>query len=380
MVSIGSEVESKENPVMTRFLALGGAAAFFLLPCAAAQTHWVVDASNGPGTNFTSVGGAVGAASDDDVILVRAGDYVETVRSTKALTFLIESSVTIYELMSMSLPAGKTFQVSGGTFNVLRFYDCEGTGHVQNVSVNYPGSFDVLECAGVTVRDSSFGRSATVSESTVAFSGCSFLGYDFTVGLRSFNSSVSLANSTAIGADELCGTGSVASPAISMTNGRLTLTHTAVAAGTTGSCGGPTVAIQGFGTANVFVDESSRISGTGGAPGVAGTSVLSRPTPSTRATLAGLGGQLDVVAEATPGAAVALMASMPAAPLITPWGPLWIEPSLTLLLVAGTTNVDGELAVSLQLSPGLPLGASVMFQAVAVSPLVLGTPSHLVLQ
>ncbi|MBL9077290.1 MAG: hypothetical protein JNL08_07300 [Planctomycetes bacterium] len=43
---------------------------FALLP-----TTWIVDAANGPGTNFLDLPAAIAAASDGDTILVRAGTY-----------------------------------------------------------------------------------------------------------------------------------------------------------------------------------------------------------------------------------------------------------------------------------------------------------------
>jgi len=48
--------------------------ALSLLLVSQGQVH-VVDAANGPGTDFTTLGAAVGAALDGDVVLVRGGDY-----------------------------------------------------------------------------------------------------------------------------------------------------------------------------------------------------------------------------------------------------------------------------------------------------------------
>ncbi len=54
-------------------------------------TIWIVDAANGPGTNFTDLPAAVAAAAHGDTILVRAGAYSAFQVSGKALAIRGES-------------------------------------------------------------------------------------------------------------------------------------------------------------------------------------------------------------------------------------------------------------------------------------------------
>ena len=57
-----------------------------LLASCLLPTIWIVDANNGPGTNFTDIPAAVAAAQSGDTILVRAGNYSPFTVSGKALT------------------------------------------------------------------------------------------------------------------------------------------------------------------------------------------------------------------------------------------------------------------------------------------------------
>ena len=57
-----------------------------LLLATLVQTIWIVDAANGPGTNFTDLPAAVAAAISGDTILVRPGTYTHFNVSGKALT------------------------------------------------------------------------------------------------------------------------------------------------------------------------------------------------------------------------------------------------------------------------------------------------------
>src|SRR6185436_11478551 len=94
---------------------------------------WIVDQSNGPGTNFTNLPQAVLAASSGDTIIVRAGTYTPFNVTGKALTILgAGSASTIVSLPLPSgtlypqtrieaVPAGATFYVSGIRFAPISF-------------------------------------------------------------------------------------------------------------------------------------------------------------------------------------------------------------------------------------------------------------------
>ena len=98
-----------------------------LLVATLVQTIWIVDAANGPGTNFTQLPPAVAAAQSGDTILVRPGNYRPFDVTGKALTILgAGASSTVLNLPTgnpfyqetriADVPAGATFYVSGIKF------------------------------------------------------------------------------------------------------------------------------------------------------------------------------------------------------------------------------------------------------------------------
>jgi hypothetical protein len=88
-------------------------------------TIWIVDASNGPGTNFTNLPPAVAAAASGDTIVVRAGSYSAFTVTGKALTIRgAGASTTLVQMLGSpngdtrinNAPAGTTFYLSGLKF------------------------------------------------------------------------------------------------------------------------------------------------------------------------------------------------------------------------------------------------------------------------
>ena len=65
---------SPRNRLLKIHLAL---CSFLLAAAAPAQTTWIVDANQGPGTDFTDIQPAVDAAAAGDIISIRAGSYSE---------------------------------------------------------------------------------------------------------------------------------------------------------------------------------------------------------------------------------------------------------------------------------------------------------------
>jgi hypothetical protein len=90
-----------------------------------AQTTWIVDGSNGPGTSFTDLPPAVAAAANGDTIIVRSGTYAPFHSTGKALTIRGDGASTttlgtagssIDETTIDGVPAGMTFFMSGLRF------------------------------------------------------------------------------------------------------------------------------------------------------------------------------------------------------------------------------------------------------------------------
>ena len=100
-----------------------------ILILAVLPTIWIVDASNGPGTNFTDLPAAVAAAQNGDTLLVLPGTYrafhaigkALTIRGSGAAnTMVINPPVPgtfLTETWINSVPPGMTFYVSGMTIH-----------------------------------------------------------------------------------------------------------------------------------------------------------------------------------------------------------------------------------------------------------------------
>src|SRR5262245_40809408 len=114
---------------------LSSLCALFVLP-----TIWIVDASSGPGTNFTDLPAAVAAAASGDTILVRPGTYTSFQVSGKALTIrgaglaLTHVTGVTSSATRIDIPAGAKFVIDGLEFS----------------PVNSPGLTEALRVTGVS--------------------------------------------------------------------------------------------------------------------------------------------------------------------------------------------------------------------------------------
>jgi hypothetical protein len=95
-----------------------------LLFAAVFPSIWIVDASNGPGTHFTSLPAAVAAAASGDTLIVRAGTYAPFNVSWKALTIrgagssstFVTTATSTQQTVIAAMPAGMTFYLGGIAF------------------------------------------------------------------------------------------------------------------------------------------------------------------------------------------------------------------------------------------------------------------------
>ena len=132
-------------------LAAAGAA-----PALAQGKVWVVDASSGPGTDFTSIQVAILSSSvvDGDVLLVRAGSYTSlNLTNGKALTIQADvgGGVFVHSTPDFGgqvagLPAGKSVRLRGLAMNQIRLANNGGTVWMEDclVLAEYTGSQDAI--------------------------------------------------------------------------------------------------------------------------------------------------------------------------------------------------------------------------------------------
>ena len=112
-----------------------------LTAVATGQRTWIVDAANGPGTDFVDLPPAVAAASDGDRILVRGGVYSPTTIS-KALriqgALSTQFATPFAALIVENIPAGRTVELTSLQMNQaagagLLIRACRGTVTLRDV-------------------------------------------------------------------------------------------------------------------------------------------------------------------------------------------------------------------------------------------------------
>src|SRR5436190_14794847 len=134
-------------------LALPSIALAAMLTGQAAATTWIVDASNGPGTNFLTISAAVAAASPGDVILVRPGAYGEIVIVSKGLT-IVGWNATQYPMLIPSDPFASAIWGGLGVSGLPAGQKCVISGlSVARPTIAGGTSVGILNCAGTVVLD-----------------------------------------------------------------------------------------------------------------------------------------------------------------------------------------------------------------------------------
>nr|MCU0865993.1 hypothetical protein [Planctomycetota bacterium] len=136
-----------------------------LTASAAAQASFVVDASGGPGSQFTDIQAAVQAVPSGSVLVVRAGSYSPVLINGKGLTILCDVGAAIASLTPFATgpfltvrntPSGQVVAVSGLGFGPVgaQFHD--------GILVENAMGLVVLDGQGATVQPAAFGIGATL--------------------------------------------------------------------------------------------------------------------------------------------------------------------------------------------------------------------------
>lgn len=117
-----------------------------------AQTTWVVDAAQGPGWNFTDIPSAVTAASDGDIIRIRAGSYSWFSVTNKGLRIIGDGSASVV------IGGAGTVTLQGTSANQKLWL--QGMRFAMT-SATFPPTVNVLSTRGeVVLRDLDFGVAA----------------------------------------------------------------------------------------------------------------------------------------------------------------------------------------------------------------------------
>ncbi|MBX3464535.1 MAG: hypothetical protein KF830_15305 [Planctomycetes bacterium] len=148
------------------------ALAALLLP-----TIWIVDAANGPGTDFVDLRAAVLAAASGDTILVRAGSYGPVSLCGKALSIRGSgpAATVVAGITVLGVPLDEAVLLAG-----LRFEPAPGT-KAPAVLVQGPGAVLVNDCQGLGPADRrGWPGLLVLGQATLHATRCAFLGGDST--------------------------------------------------------------------------------------------------------------------------------------------------------------------------------------------------------
>lgn len=353
-----------------------GLAALLASASLGAQT-FVVDAANGPGTNFTDIAAAVAAVPDGARLLVRSGSYGAFALDGKGMTILADAGtiglgVMVTGLISVrntSATQPVTIRVTRAQGLLLR--NCAGSAVLLGIALEPAydpfgrilGSGLVADgCAQLTLKQVSTrfplfgdGNLVTLASCTAALIGCDLHGISERLiprpGLPAqvfASEALSLANSTvAITGGRIAGgTGFSYSSgsAIHLTGGDLRILDGTLAGGTFGSSPAG-LAIAGSGPVRI---DPATVVATGTSPpfGTGLTPVFLR-MPSLSSTDSAPPGSLAALLADPVGDAAILLVGLQGPPLTVPGirDAFWLAPNAFLFAASGVAPLSAALVV-----------------------------------
>ena len=288
------------------------ASAFLSAPATAQQTL-IVDVTNGPGTDETSIQPAIDRSSPGDLVLVRPGQYASFVltagirvvgqpgaRIGSFFPLPIEGNVTIE-----NVPVGQTAHVAGfSVFGNHMVRNCFGTVAIAGTGSG-SSTVEVRDCIDVRVKTVSI-NSMTIDRSSCSVENASgSTPANFLALVQIDDSTVTMTDSTIVAAGSM---GTVA-PAVSVENSALFVQDSTL---TAGGFIGAASAVVGNGTVHIARTATNGVN----APGLA-ASLSVNPTDfaTTRTTTPAVGGVLNVEVEGVPGYGFAPIFGLPTPPV-----------------------------------------------------------------
>lgn len=373
-----------------------------------AQRTWIVDANNGPGTNFTDLPPAVAAAQPGDHVLVRGGRYSHTIVS-KGISitaiwgwvFLVNGGLMVQNIRATEQCSIKGLNSDSFTPGGLTAQDCAGSLHIELYTTTAFTNIgiDIRNCAQVTMTRCGT-EWANIDSSHVVLSECGIRPFllNSSPGVTATNSKVVLADSNVGGAPGYmdpftCAVGPSPGPGLVATNSDILL-----AGGRVGVYGGST----NGGQFPCIAQTAPGVIGTGGTltyddtlgravfNSVTGTiQLFQRSVSCLNAASDWPGGVLDLRLFGPANAAEAIVASLPrfGSPLYLGPAPGWpgilVNEYAFVLLQLGT--IPSTRTLQLQMPHPIPpaiYNIPVAFQAVVLpsaGPLELSTGSAAIL-
>ena len=354
-------------------------ASLLLSSFALAQRTYIVDASNGQGTHFTTLSAAFAAVQDGDRLIVRRGTY-QPAPLDKGIAILGEPGVVVQTAAIFRRPwiirniapnarlriRAITVDETIGSQNQrpLSIQDCKGSVHLDQVTVRASRLaatgpyFHIENCKLVTLRDCASLAAARIHKSHVDITGGQYLGTKVAVIPRSncqlfysarpaIEVSDSVLRMTAcvvVGgqSDTFCRIPGAS--AISTRGGRVTLSTSTLSAGALNN-----VAVTGTASTVLVHDRWTQFRGT-----LRGVTTRREELATLTAKGGALGQQLDSELLVPKGQFWVLYLGLPWSPLkLLDFGYKLLDPRAQILLGAGATTVDRRVPFKLPI-PNLP--------------------------
>lgn len=364
---------------------------------------WLVDASNGPGTDFTDLPPAVAAAADGDVLVIRAGTYSE-ISTGKALSLLGSTGTRIVTrnwlvpaVEVTGLPANKTFAMRNLELSVasnppvaapFAFRNNAGRIHLESILSSHPSysGGDVVDgCRFVSFVDFRAGGYAqlSINASTVVLARSTLAGRSANMSMMAplttaaapvafGNGELWLVDCTLQGGNGANPIGPInplygPAPGLRTNGGVVHVLGTSAHGVRTGFAQGayttPVPAIDAPGS-TIEIDPAVVLASYLNAPPIQGAAaVLTHRLAALDALGGSLGGPLAVTLRSGPGDAYVFALGAPSDPLATPIGTLFLDLSAFAVIAQGIQGAGGSTTLTFTL-PGDPAlrGLSFAFQ------------------
>lgn len=319
---------------------------------------FVVDAANGPGTNYTSIAAAVAAVPDGAVLLVRAGLYGEFTIGDQSLAVLGGPGVVVSDVLGApiridGLSSGKAVTLYGLDWSSysgpsrLQCTNCAGRIMVESCRANLAvssagGRIELTDCARVGLRASSL-EGGGIMYSCVEAVRSNLLVEDS--WLRGYRAAIelSLSQVQVVNCQLECWGGFFAAYPVWMHGGELRVSGaTSIVLTSTAS-----VFAIGGGNGRAVIDPTTSLQNVASPPFSPQIAVQMRSIPRLIAGTQPLGGSASATLSIPAGAAGALAAGFPGVPFPVAGlaDPVWLDTGAALRAIGAAPALTSAYAV-----------------------------------
>ncbi len=353
--------------------------AVLLIPTAlTAQKTWVVDASNGPGTNFTDLPAAFAAVADGDRVIVRKGTYTPG-RLDKAIRLVAETGAVVTisrtDFLVTGIAAGKTCVIHGLRFQAaflargkVYVQDNDGLIVFANIRVELftaSNGLYVHRTKAMTLTDSIVQPQLTVEEAELSAARCAFGPFAngaVRMGIFGYKCTLDLAQCIVLGFNGGGHAPSLPAMRVGLSSVVIRGTKDSQYLGGTYNGQAASPSIDGGGNSTLVVDPAVVLS----PPPTKMLSITKKRLPALYARGGKLGGTLDLEILSPVSHPYVIAVAMPTLPFDLPFGRQWLDIPTEIFLAFGVQG-SGEYMRHSYSIPNNPVfrGLALGFQALS---------------